>query len=93
MVVLSNGKMKMDKPRFRLNVKMNCSNLPNCLIKEDVIIVKDEDFNTIRDIAEYLGITYHIAVNIKNKKTETKGGKWMNSPLCPTITIEKINNN
>ena len=90
MVVLENGKMKIDNPRFKLNVKMESCNLPDCLITEDIVMVKDMEFNTIRDIAEYLGITYHIAVNIKNKKTESKGKKWLKSPLCPTITIDKI---
>ncbi len=90
MVVLSNGKMKFDKPRFKLNVVMNCVNLPDCLIKTDMWLVKDKEFNTLRDIAEYLGITYHIAVAVYHKRTEDKGKKWVKSPLCPTIQIEKI---
>lgn len=91
MVVLENGKMKIDNPRFRVNVVMQKSNLPDCDIKDDIYIVKDKEFFTLRDIAEYLNISYHIAVGIYKKKTQ-KGGKWIKSPLCPTIDIIKISN-
>ena len=81
---------KIEKHRFNLNVIMSCKNIPKCLIDEDIVMVKDMKFYTLREIAEYLGITYHIVVGIKDKKTENKGKKWLNSPLCPTITIDKI---
>lgn len=90
MVVLDNGKLKIDKPRFRLNVIMKYENLPKCDIKEDINIVKDKEFNTLRDIAEFLNISYHIAVGIFHNKTK-RGGKWTDkSALCPTIEISKI---
>lgn len=89
MVVLENGKLKIDKPRFKVNVVMKCDNLPVCDIREDIHIVKDKEFNTLRDIAEYLNISYHIAVGIFHNKTQ-KGGKWIKAPLCPTIEISKI---
>jgi len=90
MVVLDNGKLKIDKPRFKVNVTMKCDNLPVCEIREDIHIVKDKEFNTLRDIAEYLNISYHIAVGIFHNKTK-KGGKWTDkAPLCPTIEISKI---
>ena len=90
MVVLENGKMKMDKPRFNLNVILECNHLPNCDIKQDVKIVENKQFNTLRDIAEYLNLTYHIVVGIYHKKTKGKGDKWLNKPLCPTISIDKL---
>jgi len=87
MVLLSNGKLKIDNPRFKVSVIMNCKNLPTCDIKEDVIIIKDKEFFTLRDVAEFLNISYHIIVGIHHKKTDLK---WVNSSLCPTISIIKI---
>lgn len=90
MVVLSNGKMKIDKPRFTLNVVLEQHHLPECDVKEDIVLVKDRRFNTLRDIAEYMGLTYHIVVGIYHKKTQGRGDKWINKALCPTISITKI---
>ena len=90
MVVLDNGKMKIDNPRFNLNVILECNHLPVCEIKEDMIIVENMKFNTLRDIAEYLNLTYHIVVGIYHQKTKNRGNKWLNKSLCPTITIHKL---
>lgn len=92
MVVLENGKLKMDSPRFTLNVVLESSHLPECNIKKDIVIAEDMKFNTLRDIAEYLNLSYHIVVGIFHNKTKGKGNKWIKSPLCPTITIDKIIN-
>lgn len=87
MVVLENGKLKINKPRFNVNVVLKAVNMPDEM-REDIIIVKDKQFFTMRDIAEYLGISYHVISAIHEGKT--KGKKWTSDVLCPTITIEKI---
>ena len=52
MVVLENGKLKINKPRFNVNVVMKAENMP-VEMREDIIIVKDKQFFTMRDIAEF----------------------------------------
>jgi hypothetical protein len=87
MVVLENGKLKINKPRFNVNVVLKSQNMPDEM-REDLHIVKDKEFFTLRDIAEYLGLSYHIISAINEGK---QGKKWTSdAALCPTITIEKI---
>lgn len=89
MVVLENGKLKINKPRFNVNVVLKAVNMPKGgEMLEDLYIVKDKEFFTLRDIAEYLNISYNVISALHEGKT--KGKKWTSEALCPTITIKRI---
>ena len=93
MVLLENGKMKFDKPRFTMSVVFRKENLPlQSDIEEDLSIIPEREFNTLRDIAEFLNLSYPCVCNIYKGKTVSKSNKWVNCSLCPTIVIKKISN-
>lgn len=91
MVLLKNGKMKIDNHRFILNVSFNLDTLPHdSLITADVSIIRDKEFFTLKDIAEYLDLTYPTVRNIYKGVSANQGGKWIGRKMCPTITISKL---
>ena len=85
-----NGKLKINSPRFSLSVKLKKDALPECDIKDDIIIVDNKHFFTLRDISEFLSISYNIVSNIYQNKYMDKGKKWSNNKLCPSIEINKL---
>lgn len=91
MVLLENGKLKIDNHRFLLNVSFKLDTLPtDSLIKEDVKIISDKEFFTLKDIAEYLDLTYPTVRNIYKGVSANQGGKWIGRKMCPTINISKL---
>lgn len=93
MVLLENGKMKFDKPRFTMSVVFKKEHLPSQSdIMEDMVIIPEREFNTLRDISEFLNLSYPCVCNIFKGKTISKSKKWVDRSLCPTIQINKINN-
>lgn len=93
MVLLDNGKMKFDRPRFRMTVVFKREHLPpQSDLLEDLTIIPEREFNTLRDISEFLNLSYPTVCNIFKGKTASQGKKWVDRSLCPTIQISKINN-
>jgi len=84
------GKLKINSPRFSLTVKLKRDALPECDITEDIIIIDNKHFFTLRDISEFLSMSYNIVGNIYQNKYLDKGKKWNNNKLCPTIEIIKL---
>lgn len=85
-----NGKIKINTPRFTLSIKLRKDALPDCDINDDIIIVDNKHFFTLRDISDFLNISYNIVTNIYQNKYLSKGKKWSNNKLCPTIEINKL---
>ena len=83
--------MKILNHRFNLNVSMNTRNLPvDSNLKEDIKLIENKAFYTLKDIAVYLNLTYPTICGIYNQTTENAGKKWINRSMCPTINITKI---
>ena len=84
------GKLKINSPRFSLSVKLKKDALPECDIKDDIVKVENKLFFTLRDISEFLNMSYNVVSNIYQNKYLAKGKKWNNNKLCPTIEINKL---
>tara|TARA_Y100000114_G_C11481034_1_gene195383 strand:- start:20 stop:289 length:270 start_codon:yes stop_codon:yes gene_type:complete len=79
-----------NKKRFILNVTLKSKHFPN--LPQDIELIKDKEFYTLKEIAEELNLTYPNINNIYKKKTLKCGTKktWVDCPLSPVITIDKI---
>ncbi len=69
--------MKSSKPCF------------NCSIEQNDNIIHNKDYNTLKEIAEDIGLSYNQVADISAQRI--KNNKYANFKFFPKITINRIN--
>lgn len=80
-------KMIFHRKRFCCEISIRLENLP-IGTRDAVKLLEPTEFYTLKDISELTRIPYHTVRDIY--KGSSKGKKWANNPLCPTVTITAI---
>ena len=83
-------KKKINNPRFLVTVELKPEHFPN--LDKNILLMNNQPFYTLRDIAEELNLTYPCVNNIFKRKTlkHNKNKTWFDSPMSPCITINRV---
>ena len=73
--------------RFLLNVRLHRASCPPGVLEDDVVIVKNKVFRTLKQCAQWSGLSYPICRKILYEKNKTA---WNGAPFAAEVTIARL---